>query len=47
MTGELMGELLGEQVDEIVEKNLSDILGLEHEDSDDPLILDALIGTIG
>ena len=47
ITGEIIGELLGEQVDEIVTKNLSDILGIEHEESKDPLIIKALVRSIG
>ena len=47
MTGEIIGEVIGENLDEIVEKNLSEILGLKYEDSDDPLILDAVIEAVG
>ena len=44
LTGLTIGELIGEQVDEIVTKNLSEILGIEHEESKDPLILTSALG---
>merc|ERR1711893_51563 len=38
LTGELVGELVGEQLDEVVERSLSELLGIEHEEGEDPLI---------
>merc|ERR1711860_32264 len=38
LTGEIVGELVGEQLDEVVVRTLSEILGIEHEESKDPLI---------
>ena len=46
-TGDLVGELIGEHVDEILERDLSNILGLKYEESDDPLILDAVVEALG
>ena len=47
MAGEVAGEVVGEHFDEIVEKDLSDILGLKYEESDDPFILNAVVDALG
>ena len=47
LAGEVAGEVVGEHFDEIVEKDLSDILGLKYEESDDPFILNAVVDALG